>query len=173
MAVTTTTTSRWTVMRTVLSLFVVVGLVLGAFAGTAFADKVHKKFKGQIVLSTSPFSTSFKGDGDAIKYLDKVKTRKFTKDKRGKWSIEFWAFLSEKLEAKEAVIIFKDVTYRDVEPTEVYSEGVRPANPHDNFIISFVELDEEFFKPGMTYEMTIKRSRNTKALATVEFELSE
>lgn len=166
------TTPRPGSLRIFIALLVTVGLVVGAFTGLAFADKVHKKFKGQIVLSTSPFPTSFDGDKDALKYISKVKAKEFVKDKRGKWTIEYWAFLKSALETKEAVVIFYDVTYRG-EPIEVFSTGVRANDPHDNFIMSYVELDEEFFKPEMTYEMQIKRSRNTKPLATAEFKLIE
>ena len=150
------------------------GLALGAFVGNASADKVHKKFKGQIITSEAPFKTSFKNAKEQIKYLSKLKKNNtFVKGKNGRWTIEYWAFLSKPLETKQAVIVFFDNTYGGEEPTEVYSTGVTPNDPYDDFVISYVELDAEFFQPDHTYEMHIKKARNKKSLAKVEIKLVE
>jgi len=157
-----------------LSMLLTLGLVVGAFVGTASADKVHKKFKGQIITSSAPFKTSFKSAKEQISYLKKLKKNKeFVKGKHGKWSIEYWAFLSKPLETKSAVIVFFDNTYGGEEPTEVYSTGVTPNDPYDDFVISYLDLDAEFFEAGHTYEMHIKKARNTKSLAKVEIKLTE
>ena len=161
-------TSGRTLFFTVIA---IVGL-LGLGLSVAHADKVHKKFKGKIILSVSPFPTSFDSDGDMIRYIKKARTKKFIKNKHGKWNIEYIAFLKSKLDQKDAVLVFFDVTYRG-EPEEVFSTTFRPDDPYAKVVISYLTLSDEFFKAGRKYEMQFTRGRKTKALATVTFELTD
>lgn len=164
--------SRIAVTRIVLMTLAAMTLVLSAVQSSAYADKVHAKFKGKLVLSDAPFPTSFDSDGQAIKIIKKASKKEFVKNKKGAWSIEYMAFLKEKLEAKEAIIVFYDVTYRG-DHEEVYSEGMRPDDPHSNVVINYITLPAEFFEAGHEYEMQFLRGRKTKALAVATFKLKD
>ncbi|OIP42122.1 MAG: hypothetical protein AUK47_05140 [Deltaproteobacteria bacterium CG2_30_63_29] len=158
--------------RNLLMSLAAVALVLAAVESTALADKVHAKFKGKIVLSDAPFPTSFDSDAQAIKVIKNASKKEFVQNKKGTWSIEYMAFLKEKLDAKEAIIVFYDITYRG-DHEEVYSEGMRPDDPYSNVVINFIALPAEFFQAGHEYEMQLLRGRNTKALAVATFKLKE
>jgi hypothetical protein len=153
----------------------VVALTLGGLlvASSAFADRVAKKFKGDIILSRTPFPAEFKSDKAMIRYLKKVKEDEFIANKKGNWTVEYMAFFAKKLNAKQVVVIFFDISNETMEPVEVYSEGIRPGDPYTRIMAGYLTLSSEFFKPEHRYSMQIRKDRDGKPVATAEFVLRE
>src|SRR6188508_1856825 len=91
------------------ALIVAFAFLFVAQAGTAHADKVSKKFGGQILMSDKKFPSKAKSPAAYIQKLNKQKKAKFWENKETKeWRIYFAAFFKSPLKDPEYTIKFVD-----------------------------------------------------------------
>lgn len=100
------------------------------------SDKVAKRLKGKIVLSTNPFPTSFKSDAAFIKKMKRVDTKQFKYGTEDKISVEFMAFFARAYTVTEFTVTIFDITekrrmvttfgvYPEQRTTRILASGTR------------------------------------------------
>jgi hypothetical protein len=137
-----------------------------AVAGTAHADKVSKKFAGQVILSNKKFPNKAKSPAAYIAKIKKNKKTKFMENKETKeWKIYFAAFFKKPLTDLEYTIKFVD------------SKGNLVGTPFEQFtdssgessILSDVTLDRKTF--GVNKKLTIVIEQGGRKIASGSFQI--
>src|SRR5687767_11367924 len=124
------------------ALFIALAFVFVAGPGTAHADKVSKKFGGQILLSDKKFPNGAKSPNAYIAKLKKQKKAKFWENKETKeWKIYFAAFFKKPLTDLEYTIKFVDDNGNLVgTPFEQFTDSSGETS-----LLSYVVLDRKTF----------------------------
>jgi hypothetical protein len=147
------------------ALVLALALVL-AGGGAAHADKVSKKFAGQVLLSSKRFPHSAKSVSGYIAALKKQKQTKFQENEEtGEWKIYIAAFFKKPLTDLEYTIKFVDDQGHMVgTPFEQYTDASTSSS-----ILSDVTLDKKTF--GVNKRLTIVVQQNGKTIAQGKFQI--
>jgi hypothetical protein len=147
------------------SLVLALALVLVS-GGFAHADKVSKKFAGQILLSDKRFPHSAKSVSGYISALKKQKKSKFQENEdKGEWKIYVAAFFKKPLNDLEYTIKFLDDSGRLVgTPFEQYADSSAT-----NSLLTDITLDKKTF--GVNKRLMIVIEQGGKTIATGKFQI--
>ena len=140
--------------------------VLFVSAAPAHADKVSKKFAGQILLSNKRFPRSAKSANAYISAIKKNKKNKFWEDKANhEWKIYFAAFFKKPLTDLEYTIKFLDDGGRLIgTPFEQYTDSSTESS-----ILSDFTLDRKTFGVNRRIMMVIEQGG--RVIATGKFQI--
>ena len=139
---------------------------LVAGGGVAHADKVSKKFAGQILTSDKKFPNSAKSAGAYISKLQKQKKAKFWEDKeKHEWNIYIACFFKKPLSDLEYTIKFLDDQGRLLgTPFEQYTDSNSQTS-----VISSVTLDRKTF--GVNRRVKIVLEQGGRIMASGKFQI--
>jgi hypothetical protein len=148
----------------ILALVFSFGGLLGT--GIASADKVSKKFGGQILTSDKKFPNSAKSPGAYISKLQKLKKNKFWENKETKeWKIYIAAFFKKPLSDLEYTIKFVDDRGTLLgTPFEQYTDSGGQTS-----VLSTVILDRKTF--GVNKRVSIRIESGGRVVATGKFQI--
>jgi hypothetical protein len=150
---------------TLRALFIALAFVLVAGGGTAHADKVSKKFGGQVLLSDKKFPSKAKSPAAYISKLNKQKKAKFWENKETKeWHLYFAAFFKSPLADPEYTIKFVDDRGQLIgTPFEQYSESGETS------LLSDITLDRKTF--GVNKRIMIVIEQGGRKIAAGKFQI--
>jgi hypothetical protein len=148
------------------ALILALAIGLLGFVGSAHADKVSKKFGGQVLTSDKKFPNSAKSQAAYIAKLKKLKKVKFWENKETKeWKIYIAAFFKKPLNDLEYTIKFVD------------DHGVMIGTPFEQYtdsngqtsVLSDVTLDRKTF--GVNRRVMIEIEQGGRVVATGKFQI--
>jgi hypothetical protein len=144
-------------------LFALVGT---AAPGLVHADKVSKKFGGQVLTSDKKFPNKAKSAGAYISKLQKMKKAKFWENKETKeWKIYIAAFFKQPLSDLEYTIKFVDDHGQLIgTPFEQYTDSAGQTS-----VLSTVVLDRKTF--GVNRRVSIRIEQSGRVVATGKFQI--
>lgn len=137
---------------------------------TAWAVKPERKYKGDIIISTTRFPSRFKSDKQFVRHMKKVNTHKLTAQGDESWEFEYMAFLPKPISTLKAAVTYYDITDSG---SKKYIEtfGFYPGDRKDKILAGHAELSAKKFAPNRKYLMVFSRGFGQKPLATTKFVL--
>jgi hypothetical protein len=151
------------------TLLVGVAVLLGSVA-PAGAVKPEKKFKQKIIVSEKRFPSRFDSDGQFVRHMKKVDTRKLTAEDDDDWTFHYMAFLPEPVSTLKATVTYYDVT-NPGQKKMIDTFSFYPGDREDKIVAGYAKLSPEKFDSRRKYLMEFSRGYGQKPLARTHITL--